>query len=108
MSRVEELLSITNENTPSDEPNMIELKLLSDLCADYSDEHYSIGEPKLVDVIKLRMYEMGLNQTALSNLLGVSKSRISDYLNERSEPTLSVARKMSKELGIDASIVLGV
>ena len=62
----------------------------------------------LVDAIKLRMYEMGLNQAKLSELLGVSPSRVSDYLTGRSEPTLKVARDISRKLNIDASIVLGV
>ena len=41
-------------------------------------------------------------------MLGVSPSRISDYFSGRSEPTLNVARKISKTLGIDANIVLEV
>ena len=75
---------------------------------EYEDEHYPIKVPSLVDVIKLRMYEMGINQAKLSELLGVSTSRISDYLTGRSEPTLKVAREMSRKLNIDANIVLGV
>ncbi|MDR1201259.1 MAG: hypothetical protein LBL58_06470 [Tannerellaceae bacterium] len=51
--KIEELLRSTDEETPAEDPNMIELKLLSDLVADYSDEHYSIGEPTLVDILKL-------------------------------------------------------
>lgn len=64
--------------------------------------------PSLVDVIKLRMYEMSINQTKLSELLGVSPSRVSDYLTGRSEPTLKVARDISLKLNIDANIVLGI
>ena len=108
VSRVEELLPLVDENTPVTDNKYIELKLLSELTADYSDEHYHIGSPDLVDVLKLRMYEMGLTQTSLANLLGVSKSRISDYINGRSEPTLPIARSISQKLNIDASIVLGV
>ena len=44
----------------------------------------------------------------MSELLGVSPSRVSDYLTGRSEPTLEVARDISRKLNIDASIVLGV
>lgn len=58
--------------------------------------------------IKLRMYEMGLNQVKLSELLEVSPSRVSDYLTGRCEPTLKVARAMSRKLNIDANIVLGI
>ena len=108
VARVEQLLPLVNDSTSVNDANCIELKLLSELVADYSDKHYSIGTPDLVDVLKLRMYEMGLNQTAVAELLNVSKSRISDYLTGRSEPTLKIAREMSKKLDIDANIILGV
>ena len=108
VARVEQLLPLVSDNTSVNDTNYIELKLLSELVADYSDRHYSIGTPDLVNVLKLRMYEMGLNQNALAELLSVSKSRISDYLTGRSEPTLKIAREISKKLDIDASIILGV
>ncbi|WP_373748066.1 helix-turn-helix domain-containing protein [Kaistella sp.] len=38
----------------------------------------------------------------------MSTSRVSKYLTGKSEPTLKVAREISKKLNIDASIVLGV
>ena len=66
VKRVEELLPLVDDNTPLNDPNSIELELLSNLVADYSEEHYALGEPALVDVLKLRMYEMGLNQKSLS------------------------------------------
>ncbi|MDD4637206.1 MAG: XRE family transcriptional regulator [Bacteroidales bacterium] len=42
MERIEELLPLIDENTPSDDKNLIELELLSNLVADYDDEHYPI------------------------------------------------------------------
>ena len=108
VKRVEELLPLVTDETPLDNPNSIELELLSNLVADYSDEHYAIEDPSLIDVIKLRMYEMNLTQSKLSELLNVSPSRISEYLSGKCEPTLKVAREISKKLNIDASIVLGV
>ena len=62
VKRVEELLPLVDDNTSVNDPNCIELKLLSDMVADYSDEHFSIGVPTLTDTIKLRMYEMNINQ----------------------------------------------
>lgn len=108
MERIEELLPLVDDNTPLNDKNLIELALLSELVADYEDEHYPIKSPSLVDVIKLRMYEMGLNQVKLSELLEVSPSRVSDYLTGRCEPTLKVAREISRKLNIDANIVLGI
>ena len=108
MARIEELLPLVDDNTPLDDKNLIELDLLSGLVEEYEDIHYQIKTPSLIEVLKLRMYEMGLNQTSLAQLLGVSKSRISDYLTGKSEPTLKVAREINKKLNIDSDIVLGL
>lgn len=106
--RVEELLKVVGNDTPVDDKNFIELDLISNLVADYEEKYYPMEAPSLVDVIKLRMYEMGLTQTKLSELLNVSPSRVSEYLSGKCEPTLKVAREISRKLNIDASIVLGV
>lgn len=108
MSRIEELLPYVSNETPENDPKYIELMLISDLVADYEDEHYPIGTPSLIDIIKLRMYEMGLSQAALAKKIGVSPSRICDFLSGKSEPTIKVGRRISKELNIDPAIVLGV
>lgn len=108
MERIEELLPLVDDDTPLTDKNLIELDLLSGLVEEYEDEHYPIKAPSLVDVIKLRMYEMSINQAKLSEILEVSPSRISDYLTGRCEPTLKVAREISRKLNIDADIVLGV
>ena len=108
LNRVEDLLPLVGDDTPLDNPNSIELELLSNMVADYSDEHFSLGEPSLSDVIKLRMYEMGINQVKLSELLEISPSRVSEYLTGKSEPTLPVARNMCRKLNISPSVALGV
>lgn len=107
-SRVEELLPFIYDGMPQNDPLYIEFVLLGNLVADYSEEHYPIGEPALVDVIKLRMYQMGLTQADLCKLLNISANRISQILSGKCQPTLKMARTISKTLNIDASIVLGV
>ena len=107
VKRVEELLPMVDNNTPLDDAYSIELELLSNLVADYSDKHFSLGDPSLADVIKLRMYEMGINQGQLAVILGVSPSRISEYLSGK-EPTLQVARAMYEKLDIGANTIFGV
>lgn len=108
LKRVEELMLTLPEDTPEDNPEMVELILLGNLVADYEDEHYPIEQPSLVDMLKLRMYEMGLTQVALSKLLGINPSRICEYLSGKKEPTLRQARIMSQKLNIDPAIILGV
>lgn len=108
MERIEELLLIVDNDTPENDKNLIELTLLSNLVADYEEKKYPIATPSLVDVLKLRMYEKGLTQKSLSELLGVSAPRVNEYLTGKSEPTLKIARDISRKLDIDAAIVLGV
>lgn len=109
MARIEELLPLTWEDgTPEDTPENIELSLLSDLVAEYEDIHYPIKKPSLIDIIKLRMYEMGLTQAAVAQLLGISAPRMSEIMHGKIEPSLSLARTISQKLNIDADIVLGV
>ena len=108
IERIEVLLQDTDNIENTEAKGYIELNLLSDLVADYEERAYPVKKPSLVEVIKLRMAEMDLNQKRQSELLGVSTSRVSEYLNGKSEPTLKVAKEISVKLGIDASIVLGV
>lgn len=108
MKRIDELLPHVSDETPDNDPNSIELYLLSRMVEEYEDVHYPIGTPSLIDILKLRMYEMGLSQAALAKKIGVSPSRICDFLSGKCEPTLKVGRRISKELNIDPSIVLGV
>lgn len=42
VKRVEELLPLVTDETPLDDPNSIELELLSNLVADYSEEHFAL------------------------------------------------------------------
>ena len=107
MERIEELLQVVDDNTPEDDRNNVELMLLSSLAADYEDIHYPIRKPSLTDILKLRMFEMGLSQTGLAALLGMNQSKISEILSGKSEPTLKQARKMAEELHISPAVILG-
>lgn len=108
VERIETLLANPDTIENEDAKGYIELNILSDLVADYEQRTFPVHKPVLVDVLKLRMAEMGLNQKKLSELLGVSTSRVSEYLSGKSEPTLKIAREISVKMGIEASIVLGV
>jgi HTH-type transcriptional regulator/antitoxin HigA len=68
----------------------------------------TIGKPTLIDIIKLRLYEMGITQSKLAEMLGLSNARVSEILNGKSEPSLKIGRELSRKLNIDPEIVLGV
>ncbi len=107
-ARIEELMEIVNDDTPETDKNAVELDLLADLVDAYEELHFPMSSPSLAEVIRLRMYEFKMTQADIAKKLGVSSSRVSDYLSGRSEPTLKVGRAICQKLGIDAEIVLGV
>jgi HTH-type transcriptional regulator/antitoxin HigA len=62
VERVETLLQDPNNIENQDAKGYIELNILSNLVSDFEEQYYPIQKPSLVDVIKLRMAEMNLNQ----------------------------------------------
>lgn len=109
MARIDELLPLTwGDNVPEDSPENIELNLLSDLVAEYEDVHYPIATPSLVEVLKLRLYEMGLTQKNAAALLGISSPRMSEIMHGKIEPSLSLARTMCLKLNITPEMALGL
>lgn len=108
LKRIDELLLLVNDDTPTYDNNYLELDMLSDMVEEYEDIYYPIGKPQLVDVIRLRLYEMGMTQAKLAEMLGLSNARISEIMNGKSEPSLKIGREISRQLNIDPAIVLGV
>jgi HTH-type transcriptional regulator/antitoxin HigA len=108
VERIEILLQNPDNIENQETQGYIELNVLSNLVADFEENHFSVKKPTLIETMKLRMYERGLNQKRVSELLGVSTSRVSEYLTGKSEPPLKIARNISQKLDIDPIIVLGI
>ena len=108
LKRIDELLPLVNDDTPTDDKNYLELDMISDMVAEYEEIHYPISKPSLIDVIKLRLYEKGINQSKLAEMLGLSNARVSEIMNGKSEPSLKIGRELSQKLNIDPAIVLGL
>ncbi len=104
--RLEELIDIVDDNTPMENPLAQEFIKISDIIQHYEEIHYPIGLPSLLEMIELRMFEMGLKRKDLAILLNTSASRISDYLNGKREITLKVAKELHQKLNIDSDIIL--
>jgi HTH-type transcriptional regulator / antitoxin HigA len=82
-----------------------ELELLALLIKDYEEKKYPVRLPDPIDMIKLRMEEMGLKNKDLVDIIG-SESHVSSVLGRKRQITLEMARKLSKRLNIRASIFI--
>jgi len=105
--RIEELLPLVDDNTPANDRNAIELTMMSDVVIDYEKEHFPIGKPTVAQLIQLSLEEKHMSQKQLAAEIGVSTSRISDYVSGRAEPTLKIARLLCTTLGITPAAMLG-
>lgn len=107
-SRIDALLPQITENTPMDDPLMMELMIVTDIVEAYEAEHVHIPVPTLGEIILDALETAGMTAKQLADKIGVSPSRISDYIHNRSEPTLRIARQLCQILNISAAEMLGV
>ncbi len=107
LTRIEELLPLVDDNTPANDRNAVELTMMSDVVIEYEKEHYPIEKPTVAELIDLSLEENNMTQKQLANEVGVSPSRISDYVSGRAEPTLKIARLLCRVLNITPSAMLG-
>ena len=108
LGRVDELLPLVDEDTSANDKLAIELALMSDIVIAYEKEHFPIEKPTVGELIALSLEEEGVTQKQLAQDIGVSPSRISDYITGRSEPTLKIARLLCRRLKISANSMLGL
>lgn len=107
LARIEELLPLVDDNTPANDRNAVELTMMSDVVIDYEKEHFPIEKPTVAKLIELSLEEKQMSQRQLAMEIGVSPSRINDYISGRAEPTLKIARLLCTTLGITPAAMLG-
>ncbi|MDE7379405.1 MAG: helix-turn-helix domain-containing protein [Paraprevotella sp.] len=108
LNRIEELLPLVTDETSVNDKNAIELAIVSDVVEAYEKIYYPIAKPTIGELISLSIEEKGMTQKQLAQELGVSPSRVSDYIAGRSEPTLRIARALCSILGIAPAAMLGI
>lgn len=108
LNRIEELLPLVTDETPANDRNALELAIVSDVVEEYEKLHYPISKPTIGVLISLSIEEKGMTQKQLASEIGVSPSRVSDYISGRSEPSLRIARAICTVLGIAPAAMLGM
>lgn len=107
LEKVEELLPLVDGYDQSGK-EATELAIFSDIVIEYEKEFFPIQQPTRAELIELALEEKQMTQKELANQIGVSASRISDYVSGKSEPSLKVAGKLCLALGISPAAMLGI
>lgn len=108
LARLEELLPLVDDNTPANDRSAVELTMMSDIVITYEKEHYPIEKPTVAELIELSLEEKGMTQKQLAQEIGISPSRVNDFIAGRSEPTLKIARLLCQVLNIQPAAMLGL
>ncbi len=108
LNRIEDLLPLVTDETPAHDKNALELAIVSDVVEEYEKIHYPIAKPSIGELISLSLEEKSMTQKQLASEIGVSPSRVNDYISGRAEPTLRIARAICTVLGIAPAAMLGM
>ena len=105
-NRVEELLPLVDESMSKTNPIAVELSMVSDVVIEYEKEHFPIEKPTVAELISDGIEEMGISQKELALKIGISPSRISEFVTGKAEPSLRIAGKLCEFLHISPSAML--
>lgn len=108
MARIDQLFFETDENTPAEDPRLLELDLLSSLVEEYEKEHFPFETPSLSKTLNERLADNNWTQKEMAGLLGMTAARLNAILSGKANPTYEQARTISQRLDIDPAIVLAV
>lgn len=106
LAKIDELLPQVNDKTPLDDPKCVELCHYSDIVEFYEKEYFPIPVPSFNEAIEQRLKEEKMTKKSLAEKIGISPSRISDFLSKKAEPSLSQAAAICKVLKIAPSIAM--
>jgi len=93
-------LELKPNSTESDK-----LELISILIEKYEKETYPIDPPHPIEAILFRLDQLNLKRSELSKILG-TRSRASEILNGKRKLSLSMIRKLNRELEIPAEVLI--
>ena len=83
-----------------------ELDVLLVLVGDYEERHHAIAAPDPVTAIKFRMEQLNLTRRDLEPLLG-SRGRVAEVFNGTRPLSLTMIRRLHRELGIPLESLIG-
>lgn len=94
--------SLMNATTPAEG---MRLRAQAALIAAYEAEKFPRRVVDPVDAIRFRMEQMGWTRADLAKVVG-SKSKVSEILSRKRPLSLAMIRRLHKEMGIPADILI--
>ena len=101
VARIAELIGAKPDTAEGEE-----LDILATLVDAYEAKHHTIDAPDPIAAIQFRMEQQGLTRKNLKPLIG-SRARVSEVMTRRRSLTLAMIRRVRKELGISADVLIG-
>ena len=109
LARINELMDALSgpegQVEDADDPDRVELDILTDLVEFYEERHHPISFPSAVAAIEYRMDQQSLTQRDLIPYIG-SRSKVAEVLSGKRDITMSMARALNRHLGIPAEVLL--
>src|SRR3984885_11027741 len=101
VARIAELIQAKPDTAEGEE-----LDILATLVDVYEAKHHAIDPTDPIAAIQFRMEQQGLTRKELEPLIG-SRARVSEVMTRRRSLTLAMIRRVRKELGISADVLIG-
>ena len=102
---LEALLALMDNNPAEGSDEADQLDVLSLLIERYEEETCPMDLPGPVEAIRFRMEHQGLSQKDMVPYFG-SAARVSEVLNGKRQLSVNMMRKLNRELGIPAEVLL--
>jgi len=101
LSHIESLMDAAPGSAEEDE-----LELWALLVEQYEQRNFAISGPDPIEAIRFRMDQLGLKQKDLVKYIP-TKSKISEVLSRKRPLSLAMIRRLHRQLGIPADVLIG-
>jgi len=103
--KIELLMNKGSDNLTNHENE--QLVQMADAVAAFEQTFYDIPRINSLEAMfELKMYELRLNRSKLSELMGIGNSKLSEILNGKRAPDVKFLKAAYSKLGIDAGFLL--
>jgi HTH-type transcriptional regulator / antitoxin HigA len=101
-----ELERLMDADPPQGSEKFAQMELLAVVVRDYESRRFPIAPADPVEAIVFRMEQQGISRRDLSKMLG-GRARVSEVLNRRRGLSVSMMRRLHRDLLIPAEVLIG-